>query len=44
MIKTIYIRQPMEWTRVEYQRKDPNSLFNYTKNLIKEYKNKEKDK
>ena len=38
-----YSRTPMEWTRVEYQRKDPNSLFNYTKNLIKEYKNKERD-
>lgn len=31
------VRQPMEWTRVEYQRKDPNSLFNHTKKLIKEY-------
>lgn len=38
-----YSRTPMEWIRVEYQRKDPNSLFNYTKKLIREYKNKEKD-
>lgn len=32
------VRQPMEWVRVEYQRKDPNSLFNYYKKKIKEYK------
>ncbi len=32
------VRQPMEWIRVEYQRKDPNSLFNYYKKKIREYK------
>ena len=34
-----YSRTPMEWYDVEIQRKDSNSLFNYTKKLIKEYKN-----
>lgn len=33
-----YSRTPMEWVKVEYQRKDKNSLFNYVKKLIKEYK------
>lgn len=33
------VRQPMEWDLVEYQRKEPNSLFNYYKKKIKEYKN-----
>ena len=32
------VRQPMEWIRVEYQRKDPKSLFNYYKKKIREYK------
>lgn len=34
-----YSRTPMEWNSVEHQRKDPNSLFNYVKKLIKEFKN-----
>ena len=33
-----YSRTPMEWDKVEYQRKDKHSLFNYTKKLIREYK------
>ena len=32
------VRQPMEWIRVEYQRKDKHSLFNYYKKKIREYK------
>lgn len=32
-------RTKMDWHEVERQRKDPNSLFNYMKKLIKEYKN-----
>lgn len=40
------VRQPMEWTKVEYQRKDPKSLFNHYKKLIKSYRDTstEKDK
>ena len=37
------VRQPMEWTKVEYQRKDKNSLFNYYKKKIKEYKSTNKN-
>ena len=37
------VRQPMEWVRVEYQRKDKNSLFNYYKKKIKEYKSTNKN-
>lgn len=32
-------RTKMDWNEVEKQRKDPNSLFNYMKKLIKEFKN-----
>ena len=32
------VRRLMEWDKVEQQRKDPNSLFNYYKKKIKEYK------
>ena len=31
-------RTKMDWNEVEKQRRDPNSLFNYIKKLIKEYK------
>lgn len=34
-----YSRTKMDWHEVEKQRKDPNSLFNYMKKLIKEFKN-----
>ena len=34
-----YSRTKMDWNEVEHQRKDPNSLFNYMKKLIKEFKN-----
>ena len=33
-----YSRTKMDWHEVERQRRDPNSLFNYMKKLIKEYK------
>ena len=36
------VRQPMEWVRVEYQRKDPKSLFNHYKKLIRNYRNIQK--
>ena len=32
------VRRSMEWEKVERQRKDPNSLFNYYKKKIKYYK------
>ena len=32
------VRRSMEWEKVERQRKDQNSLFNYYKKKIKEYK------
>ena len=34
------VRRPMNWTKVEYQRKDENSLFNHVKKLIKEFNEK----
>ena len=33
-----YSRTPMDWDSVEHQRKDSNSLFNYVKRLIQNYK------
>lgn len=33
-----YSRTKMDWNEVEKQRRDPNSVFNYMKKLIKEYK------
>jgi glycosidase len=32
------VRRSMEWDKVKHERKDPNSLFNYYKKKIKEYK------
>lgn len=32
------VRRSMEWDKVKQERKDPNSLFNYYKKKIKEYK------
>lgn len=32
------VRRSMDWDRVKHERKDPDSLFNYYKKKIKEYK------